>query len=241
MNNFIIRPRRSRRFWLYLLGLSVLLPLPLLFGNQAKLAAGLDSWLPRIADGNMSAGRLSGENAELREQLLVLEQNNQVDKQAAALLQQQLIDSQKENFRLRKDLEFYKGIINVQGGKDSPVIQGMRIKPLTQARGYRLELILLHITNTEKVFEGLLDVVVEGRQERAVTRLPLDEISLDRNHDYSVRFRNFQRIENNFILPEDFQPQKILVTITMDDKEVSGLEKIFDWPLTENGETADVG
>ena len=187
----------------------------------------------------MSAEELSNKNAELREELLILRQNSQVDKQAAALLQQQLIDTQKENFQLRKDLEFYKGIIDVQGSRNSPVIHGMRIRPLTHARGYRLELILLHITNTDKVFEGALDVVVEGKQDSAATRLPLDEISLSRN--YSVRFRNFQRIENNFILPKNFQPQKIFVTVTIDDDEGFGFEEIYDWPLTENGEVADVG
>lgn len=241
MNDFIIKPRRSPRFRISLLVLSVLLLLLLIFGHREKLNAGLNFWLPWIADEKMSVEKLSGENAELREKLLILEQNNQVDKQAAALLQKQLVDSQKENFRLRKDLEFYRGIINVKSDKNSPIIHGIRIKPLTRAQGYRLELILLHITNTDEVFEGMLDVVVEGMQDSAVTRLPLNEISLGRNQNYSVRFRNFQRIENNFILPENFQPQKLFVTITMHDEEDPGLEEIFDWPLTESGETADVG
>lgn len=223
-----------------LLGLSILLLL-LIFSNQEKLNAGLNSWLPWSAGKGLSAEELRGKNAELREKLLILEQNNQVDKQASALLQKQLIDSQKENFQLRKDLEFYKGIINVKGDKNSPVIHGIRIKPLTHAQGYRLELILLHITNTDKVFEGMLDVVVEGMQDSAVTRLPLNEISLSRNQNYSVRFRNFQRIENNFILPENFQPQKILVTVSIDDEDEPGFEKIFDWPVTDGRETADVG
>ena len=132
------------------MGLTVLLLLLLVFGNRE---AGLDFRLPWDADGSLAADELRGENTELREKLLIQQQNNQVDKQAAALLQEQLIASQEENFQLRKDLEFYQGIINVKGGRNSPVIHGMRIKPLTYARGYRLELILLHITNTEKVFE----------------------------------------------------------------------------------------
>lgn len=220
------------------LGLTALLILLLAFGNRE---AGLDFRLPWNADGELSADELYGENTDLREELLILQQNNQVDKQAAALLQKQLIDSQKENFQLRKDLEFYQGIINVKGGRNSPIIHGMRIKPLTYARGYRLELILLHITNTEKVFEGMLDVVVEGARDSTVRRFPLNEISLGRDQNYSVRFRNFQRIENNFVLPENFQPQKIIVTLSIDDEDESGFEKVFDWPVTNGREKADVG
>ena len=212
-----------------------------MFSNQEKLNAALNSWLPWIADGRMSSEQLSAENAELQEQLLVLEQNNQVDKEAAALLQKQLIDSQKENFQLRKDLEFYKGIINVKGDKNNPVMHGMRVKPLAYARGYRLELILLHITNTDKIFQGALDVVVEGTQGSALKRFPLNELGLGQEQNYSVRFRNFQRIENDFVLPENFHPQKIFVTLSMDDKDEPGFEKVFDWPVTSSREKADVG
>ena len=241
MNGFIIRPRRSLRSWKPLAGLAVLLLLLLGFGNRESLNASLGLGFLWNADGSLSADELRGENAELREKLLVLQQNNRVDKQAAALLQKQLIASQKENFRLTKDLEFYRGIINVKGDENSPVIHGMRIKPLAYARGYRLELILLHITNTDKVFEGALDVVVEGTQDSAPKRFPLDEISLGRNQNYSIRFRNFQRIEDNFVLPENFQPQKISVTLSIDDRDEPGLEKVFDWPVTNGREKADVG
>lgn len=229
------------RFWIPFLGTTVLLLLVFVFGGGGWPGGNLNFGLPWSADGSLAADKLRGENTELREDLLILRQNNQVDKQAAALLQTQLIASQKENFQLRRDLEFYQGIINVKGGKNSPIIHGMRIKPLTHARGYRLELILLHITNTEKVFEGMLDVFVEGLQDNAVTRLPLNEISLNRNQNRSVRFRNFQRIENNFILPENFRPQRILVSVSMDNEDDAGFEDIFDWPLTENGEITDAG
>lgn len=242
MKSFIIRRRMPMRYWMFLLGLCVLLLLILMFDNRyGKLGAG-NLWLPWSAGRELSVEELRGRNAELQEKLLMLEQNGQVDKQAAALLQQQLVDTQKENFRLRKDLEFYQGIIHVESDRTSPVIHGIRIKPLARAREYRLELILLHITNRGKVLEGNLDVVLEGvESSSAVMRLSLKEISLNRNPAYSIRFRNFQRVENNFVLPEDFQPQKIFVTVTIDGDEGSGFEKIFDWPLTENGEIADVG
>lgn len=241
MNGFIIRPRKSLRFRISLLGLAVLLALALVSGHRGWLGAGLNFGLPWDADGGAPAQALRSENTELREKLLILQQNNQVDKQAAALLQKQLIDSQKENFQLRKDLEFYRGIINVKGDRNSPVIHGMRIKPLTYARGYRLELILLHITNTDKVFEGMLDVVVEGTQDSAVKRFPLNEISLSGGGNHAIRFRNFQRVENNFVLPENFLPQKIFVTLSMDDQDEPGFEKVFDWPVTNGREKADVG
>ena len=70
------------------------------------------------------------------------------------MLQEQLVDFQEENFQLRKDLEFYQGIITATDETNSPGVHGIRIKPLTHPNGYRLELVLLNIANTGKMVEG---------------------------------------------------------------------------------------
>ena len=189
----------------------------------------------------MSPEELLGENTALREKLLIQEQNNRVDRQATAAMQEQLIDSQEEIFQLRKDLEFYQGIIAATDETNSPGVHGIRIKPLTRSNGYRLELILLNIANTGKMVEGEIEIVLEGILDSVTKQLPLSAVSLDKNRDYNVRFRNFHRFENNFILPENFEPQRVFVTLSPDDPDQTGFAKIFDWPETDDGETADVG
>ena len=246
MDNFVIKARRPwfRRV-IY----------PALFVVLAVLIAGSadffdvhrnpdGSWgfsLPWNAGLDLSRVELLGENTELRERVLIFEQNTRLDKQAAALLQEKLIVSQEEIFQLRKDLEFYQGIINASGEENSPGVHGIRIKPLTHAHGYRMELIFLYISNTDKLVEGVIDVVLEGILDNVVKRLSLNEISLDENQVYTVRFRNFQRFENNFILPANFEPQRVFVTLSINDRNESGFEKVFDWPVTDGRETADVG
>ncbi len=246
MDNFVIKPRRSWRRRLVYLALFVLLVV-LSIGSVHLL--GIYRWQNGSWDFSLSwqdsrrlsPGELLSENTALRERLLILEQNNQLDKQAAALLQEKLIASQEETFQLRKDLEFYQGIIHATGEGNSPGVHGIRIKPLTHAHGYRLELILLNIANTDKMIEGVIDVVLEGILDNTVKRLSLGDLSLDGNQVYSIRFRNFQRFENNFILPENFEPQRVFVTLSADDQEESGFEKVFDWPETDEWETIDVG
>ena len=246
MDNFVIKTRRPWLRWVIY---------PAVFIVLAVLIAGSvdyfdlhrnpdGSWgfsLPWNAGLELSRDELLGENNELRERVLILEQNTRMDRQAAALLQEKLIVSQEENFQLRKDLEFYQGIINASSEENSPGVHGIRIKPLTHAHGYRLELIFLYMSNTDKLVEGVIDVVLEGILDNVVKRLPLHEISLDENRIYTVRFRNFQRFENNFILPVNFEPQRVFVTLSINDRKESGFEKVFDWPVTDGRETVDVG
>ena len=240
MDNFVIKPRWSRRRLVYL---TLFILLAVLLLGSTRIYQWQDGAWGFILPWNRSWSpeQLLGENATLRQELLILERNIQVDKQAAALLQEKLIDSQEEIFQLRKDLEFYQGIITATDETNSPGVHGMRIKPLTQRNGYRLELILLNIANTDKMVEGKMEVVIEGIQDSAIKRLSLTAVSLDENRDYSIRLRNFQRFENNFILPENFKPQRVFVTLSPDDPDESGFEKIFDWPEADERETADVG
>ena len=246
MDNFVIKARRSwlRRI-IYLVLFVVLAVLIIsnadLLGIYRKPDGGWDFRLPWNASLSLSHKELFGENTELRERVLILEQNTRLDKQSAALLQEKLIDSQEEIFQLRKDLEFYQGIINASGEENSPGVHGIRIKPLAHAHGYRLELIFLYIANTDKMVEGVIDVVLEGILDNVVKRLSLNEISLDENQIYTVRFRNFQRFESNFILPENFEPQRVFVTISINNQDESGVEKVFGWPATDGRETEDVG
>ena len=233
LKDFIIRRHRPVRYRLHLALLcAVLLAL---FGYEYGKAAG---WHLRWSWNADTDSR--DQDAKLREKLLILERNNELDRQAAALLQQQLIDAQKENFQLRKELEFYQGIIHSKRDGETPVLHRIRIKPLLQARAYRLELILLHITDTDKVFSGTLDITLEGVQGRETTRLALSQLSSKQAQQYKVSFRNFQRFEDNFVLPDGFEPRTALVTLSLDGQQESGFEKVFDWPLTENGEIADV-
>ena len=246
MDNFVITMRRSWRrrvvfLILFVLLLAVFISSDYFLAVRSNHNGGWTFILPWTSIQGLSPEALLDENAELRERLLILQQNTRLDTQAAALLQERLIDSQEEIFQLSKDLEFYQGIINASDEENSPGVHGIRIKPLTHARGYRLELILLYIANTDKMVDGVIDVVLEGILDSAVKRLSLNEISLDENQTYTIRFRNFQRFENNFILPENFEPQRVFVTLSIDDQDESGFEKVFDWPVTDGRETADVG
>ena len=240
MDYFVIKPRRTRRrlvyLALFLLLVILLLTMPGIYQWQDGTWGVRFPWSQGI-----SPAEVLGENTALREQLLILEQNNRIDRQAAAKMQEQLVDSQEEIFQLRKDLEFYQGIITATDETNSPGVHGIRIKPLTHPNGYRLELILVNIANTGKMIEGEVEIALEGIQDGALGRLSLSAVSLDKNRDYSIRFRNFQRFENNFILPENFEPQRVFVTLSPDDPDETGFEKIFDWPETDDGETADVG
>ena len=196
------------------------------WGNEALRAANRD---------------LRAENIQLGEKVIALEQAANLDKQAASLLTDELKVAQEEIYNLKKELEFYRGVIDAEGDRGWVDVHGMRILPLNRERSYRLELILIHTAKSDKTVAGALEVVLEGVREAGTEYVSLKEITLDKDVVYRFKFGNFKRFENNFALPEDFSPQRVFVKMRVEDKKKSEFKRVFDWPANSAREAADVG
>lgn len=184
---------------------------------------------------------LRAENIQLGEKAAMLEQAANLDNQATALLTDELKAAQEEIYNLKKELEFYRGVIDAEGDRGWLDVHGMRILPLNRERSYRLELILIHTAKSDKTVEGALEVLLEGVREAGTEYVNLKEISLDKDVVYRFKFGNFKRFENNFALPEDFNPQRIFVKMMVENKKKSEFKRVFDWPANSTREASDVG
>ncbi len=185
--------------------------------------------------------RLQTENAGLRERVLMLEQITALDRQTAALLQNELKTLQEDIHKLKEELEFYQGVMEASGDEKGLDVHGVHIQALTHERSYRIKLILTHVAKTDTVVEGIVDVALEGIQKSSARHLGLHEITLDDGLSLDFKFRNFQRFESNVILPEDFTPQRVFVSLLTKNGKRAMLKKVFDWPLTASREVSHVG
>jgi len=176
--------------------------------------------------------RLEEENSQLQKQLTRLERMSQLDTEAAAQLQGELQKLQDEVYHLKSELEFYQGIMASTRKSDGLSVQGMQIEPLGVTGNYRFKLILTHVTKSDKVAEGRIDIDVLGQQNGITKTLNIKDILLDNAMDLSFKFKNFKRFEGNIMLPDGFTPHRLTVRLHSKDKNVSKIERIFDWSET---------
>lgn len=176
--------------------------------------------------------QLEEENSQLRKRLTRLERMSQLDTQAAAQLQGDLQNLQDEVYHLKSELEFYQGIMASTRKSDGLSVQGMQIEPLGETGNYRFKLILTHVTKSDKVAEGRIDIDVLGQQNGITKILNIKDILLDNAMDLSFKFKNFKRFEGNIMLPDGFTPHRLTVRLHSKDKNVSKIERIFDWSDT---------
>ncbi len=173
--------------------------------------------------------RLMRENRKLNERLVMLERAAQIDSQSAAHMQNEIRDMQDEIYRLKAELEFYQGIMTSARGTDGLSIQGLYIEPMQEEQNFRFKLILTHVSKSDKVAEGQVEMTVEGLQNGAARALNFEDLALNLMPDMTFKFKNFKRLEGNMVLPEGFVPQRVVVRLHSKDKTVSNIKRVFSW------------
>ena len=173
---------------------------------------------------------LEKENARLRRQLAMLKTNDNIDKQATAELQKQLVELQNKVYKLTRELEFYRGIVSSTSEVSGLTIQGLQLEPTRQAGQYRFKLVLTHVAKSDKVIQGTVDVALEGTTNGTSRTLSLMEVMPDQSVSFDYSFKHFKRFEGIVDLPSAFKPRRVRVQLLPKNSSHTRLERVFEWP-----------
>jgi hypothetical protein len=172
---------------------------------------------------------LEAQNRKLRERLVVAEANSEIDRNTTAALQKDVERLQDELYRRTRELEFYRGIVSATKDSEGLKVQGLLLETLSQSGHYRFKLVLTQVAKNDKVAEGTVKVTVHGQQNGAARTFALQDLVQDAPVNLEYRFKHFKRFEGLLRLPEDFQPDSILVQLYPKDKSQAMVERVFDW------------
>lgn len=171
------------------------------------------------------------ENRELKDMVLMLEQTTRLDKETAILMQEDLKSLQNEIYGLKRELEFYQGVMNTARNVTDLEIHGVFVEQLARRNQYQMKLVLTHVAKSDKVIKGALKITLEGTGSGGKQRLALSKIAVGETPAFSFELKNFKRMEYKFELPPEFTAERVTVQVNTNDKGASGLSRTFDWPL----------
>lgn len=172
---------------------------------------------------------LQEERVGLQEKVLMLERTTSVDKQTAALLQDEIKALQESIYTLKGELEFYQGIMDATRDAKGLNIHGIYIEALAPARTYRLKLVLTHMVRGNVRAEGRMSIFVVGMQNENEAQLELKDIAIGEALDLSYKLRSFKRFETRLLLPEDFTADRVVIELKPKRKKQAMIREAFDW------------
>lgn len=175
--------------------------------------------------------KLEKENEQLRQAVAAAELAREVDRKAYSDVEKNLADLQAQVLKHREELTFYRGIVSPEDGIGGLRIQRFQVLPGGADQHYRLRLVLVQSMRQDAVVSGSVKVDIEGVQENKPVQLGLADVRSERSGDANLafRFRYFQNLEEDIVLPQGFEPRS--VTIEVRTAKLSPVRESYPWQV----------
>lgn len=174
---------------------------------------------------------LLDENNRLQQSLEFEKAKSQSDlhikRQAYDEIAHALQQTSAEIASLRENIRFYESVI--EGGDSG---QGLQFKKFSLQAGenadeYHYRVIIINNDYSKKKSTGKLQLVLEGFQQGELVQIGGTGDKTMQTQKLS--FKYLQRIEGKLVVPDGFQPQRLLVTVKLTGSKAVEKEKWYDW------------
>ena len=174
---------------------------------------------------------VSSENEELRRALVVARSESEVNSNSAEEVERELSSLQMRIAELESDVQYYRQVVTEQTGSTGLMISRFDLSPSTNPDAKRYKLVLRQQdADGDTYLEGRVAVTLAGRRDGQAARLPLNEVSLEQDEQaIRLRFKYFQNVEGEIVVPEGFEPAKIEVTAVADTPVAKRVDQEFPW------------
>jgi hypothetical protein len=168
--------------------------------------------------------------ASLREEKAFLERAAQIDKQAYKEQKDRLRGLQAEILELKEELAFYRGIVSPRDASRGLRLQSFKVESNGTPRGFRYKVVLTQVLKNDRTASGTVNLEVEGMHKNDPKTYQLRDLTENSIKELEYRFRYFQNIEGDLVLPKEFKPLRITVAIHPRGRHQDEIEKTIDWP-----------
>lgn len=199
-----------------------------LFGQQA---AGLDNTALLVEREQLLAKLAESEanTSRLRARLAVMARAAQIDRQAYAAIEDSLKQEQDEMLELREEVAFYRGIVSPAETASGLSITRFSVFGMGEVGVYRFKLVLTQLRTNNRLVKGHARIAIAGVLNGQQTQLSLKEVSGGTLDRLKLRYKYFQNIEGDIVLPEGFLPSRVIVEVMPVGKGWKRFKKSFDW------------
>lgn len=186
----------------------------------------------RLRQSEREMAQLRTQNEELRQRQATLEASDKISRAATTEVQASLAQREEEIAGLRADVAFYERLVGATGQRKG--LNTHSVEFSAEAAGsWHYNVVLTQNLNRGAVSQGQMRLAVEGVKGGKLVTLGWDELHQHKDAPgQAYSFRYFQRLEGSVMLPADFTPQRVRVSLAGPGANAT---QTFDWKLAGNG------
>jgi len=195
-------------------------------GAERHAAPRLPAITAQLDAANDELRRWRSQAEQLAQREATLSRSDQISRAANKEVQGELSEREEEISDLRANLAFYERLVGATGQPKGLSVHSARFA--AEAGGtWRYQIVLTQSLNKGAISRGRLRFTVEGVRDGKLATVSWDELHQRADvpaQDYS--FRYFQQLGGSVMLPADFTPQRVRVSLDGGDVAV---EQTLGW------------
>ncbi len=205
--------------------------------REAPLPTTEDAAVTEVQELRARVKRLEKENAQLLQQVAVVERSSQIDSEASNEEKRMLNEMEQRLMELNEELSFYKSIVS-----PSKMAAGIHVQQLVMERGekqgqYLFKLVLTQVRGNNRVARGKVQMYIEGRRGNLTVMTPLSGLTDDVDGAIKFAFKYFHSVEGGLEIPEDFVPSSVKIEVEPTSSWLKPYRKSYNWQKLVSGET----
>ena len=131
--------------------------------------------------------------------------------------------------RLTEEINFYKGIMVPNAAEKGLRIERVNISPSAGDQA-RYSILLTQVVDKHNFVQGNVEISIKGLKDSQQITYKLSELDNEKQDSVRFRFRYFQEIKGEFVIPAGFLPGEIKVIALSTGSRSRIIERSFSWP-----------
>ncbi len=166
----------------------------------------------------------------MRQEIADLQVGGEIDDKANEEVRLTIEQLQEQIAQLNEEISFYKGVMLPNVADKGLRIERLNVSSNSPGR-VKYSLLLTQVVDKHDFVQGGVEISVVGQQGELEKSFSLSELDTDKESAIRFRFRYFQNINGELMLPDGFEPREVMVVAQSSGARGQRLEKTFDWSL----------
>jgi len=160
---------------------------------------------------------LRSDNLKLSQDLVKANFQLTIERETIKEMNDRALNLQSNLIEQQLALRFYQKIMAPEFTTNGVNIEKVIIEAGVSQRHYRFEVLLAQLEKRKRYIKGSVKLLLIGSQDEKPLNIDLMSLT-QRKKALTISFRYFQHLKDDFVLPVDFIPEKLKITITMPRK-----------------------
>lgn len=198
------------------------------YGGQSLQA----DYLKLSADHKKVVQQLSLSEAKYQDasqQLTNARLGSDIDRKAVNEVRTTVSEHKETINQLNEEINFYKGLMAPTERERGLGIRSWDVYPGSAPNRFQYKLVLQQLALKHTVLKGTVRVSIVGKRGGVEDILPLDILSEQVDKQLKLRFKYFQYIDGELIIPEGFTPERVDIVAKATSPKPVTVDKQYGW------------